>query len=238
MSDNHPIRKPPTAPVVESPPRAKGKPADPCAMVVFGAGGDMTKRLLVPALYNLSRTQVLPETFALIGVDLAEATVESWREHLFDMLKSFVGNPAAALDIEQIDEAAWKRLANKMSYVQGDLTKPETYERIRGSLDEAEKAHGTQGNVIFYLGVAGRFLVEQFREVLYRRVGHDADEFVAASDPLIERRCAHAHPLGHGGHREPGKAFGLEDAAGRLEDLRGARAFRCRHPILLSLIPQ
>jgi glucose-6-phosphate 1-dehydrogenase len=164
MSDNQPIRESPTPQMVESPPRARGSPADPCVMVVFGAGGDMTKRLLVPALYNLSRTQVLPEKFALIGVDLAETTVESWREHLLDMLKSFVGNAAAALDIDQVDEAAWERLANKMSYVQGDLTKPETYEKIRGTLDEAEKAHGTQGNVIFYLGVAGRFfgtVVEQ-----------------------------------------------------------------------------
>ena len=42
-------------------------------MVVFGAGGDMTKRLLIPALYNLSRTKLLPEKFALIGVDLEEA---------------------------------------------------------------------------------------------------------------------------------------------------------------------
>ena len=66
--------------------------AHPCAMVIFGAGGDLTKRLLVPALYNLSRTKVLPEKFALIGVDLAEGTAESWREHLYDMLKSFVGN--------------------------------------------------------------------------------------------------------------------------------------------------
>ena len=61
----------PTAQVVESPPRRQAKPADPCAMVIFGAGGDLTKRLVMPALYNLSRTKVLPDKFALIGVDLA-----------------------------------------------------------------------------------------------------------------------------------------------------------------------
>ena len=164
MPDNQPIRIPPTAQVVESPPRRQASPADPCAMVIFGAGGDLTKRLVMPALYNLSRTKVLPEKFALIGVDLAEGTAESWRDHLYDMLKSFVGNAAAEFDIDQIDEAAWKRLAEKMSYVQGDLTKPELYEKIRGALGEAEKTHGTQGNVIFYLAVADRFfgtVVEQ-----------------------------------------------------------------------------
>lgn len=164
MPDNQPIRIPQTAQVIHSPPRRQPGPADPCAMVIFGAGGDMTKRLLIPALYNLSRTKVLPEKFALIGVDLAEGTAENWRDHLHDMLKSFVGNAAAEFDIDQIDEAVWKRLAMKMSYIQGDLTKPELYEKIRSTLGEAEKAHGTQGNAIFYLGVAGRFfgtVVEQ-----------------------------------------------------------------------------
>ena len=108
-------------------------------MVIFGASGDLTKRLVMPALYNLARTKVLPEKFALIGVDLAEGTAESWRDHLHDMLKSFVGNAAAEFDLDQIDEAVWKRLAETMSYVQGDLTKPELYEKIRAKLGEAEK---------------------------------------------------------------------------------------------------
>ena len=196
MSDNQPIRAPPTPQIIESRPRARGSPADPCAMVVFGAGGDMTKRLLVPALYNLSCTQVLPEEFALIGVDLAETTVESWREHLLDMLKSFVGNAAAALDIDQVDEAAWERLANKMSYVQGDLTKPETYEKIRGTLDEAEKAHGTQGNVIFYLGVAGRFfgtVVEQLGKARLSNPGEDKKH----GKHRFWRRVVIEKPFGH-----------------------------------------
>ena len=94
---------------------------------------------MVPALYNLSRTKVLPEKFALIGVDLAQGTAESWRDHLYDMLKSFVGNPAAEFDVDRIDETAWKRLAEKMSYVQGDLTKLETYEKICATLAEAER---------------------------------------------------------------------------------------------------
>ena len=133
-------------------------------MVIFGAAGDLTKRLVMPALYNLSRTKVLPEKFALIGVDLAQRNRGSWRDHLYDMLKSFVGNAAAEFDVDHIDEAAWKRLAEKMSYVQGDITKPELYEKLRGALDEAEKTHGTKGNVIFYLAVADRFfgtVVEQ-----------------------------------------------------------------------------
>ena len=156
MVDNKPIRMPETAQLIQCPPRRQAKPADPCAMVIFGASGDLTKRLVMPALYNLSRTKVLPEKFALIGVARTQETAESWRDHLHDMLKSFVGNTSTEFDVDQIDEAAWKRVAEKMSYVQGDLTKPEVYEKLRGALEEARNAHGTQGNVIFYLAVADR----------------------------------------------------------------------------------
>jgi len=119
-------------------------------MVIFGAGGDLTKRLVVPALYNLSRTSALPENFVLLGADLAPGTAESWRSNLHDMLQSFVGNPAASLHIDHIDEAAWERLAAKMSYIQGDLTKIDLYHKIAETL-------GPQGNVIFYLAIADRF---------------------------------------------------------------------------------
>jgi hypothetical protein len=58
------------------------------AMVLFGATGDLTKRLVMPALYNLSRTKALPEKFALIGVARAEGTAESWRDHQGDRGRS------------------------------------------------------------------------------------------------------------------------------------------------------
>jgi glucose-6-phosphate 1-dehydrogenase len=154
---SEPSRIPPNAQMVEAPPRAEPPAAPPCAIVIFGAGGDLTKRLVVPALYNLSLTGMLPKNFALIGVDLAAGSADSWRKHLRDMMQSFVGNAGAEFDVDAIDETAWKRLADAMSYVQGDLTKPELYAAIRTALGEAEKQHGTQGNVIFYLAVADRF---------------------------------------------------------------------------------
>ena len=154
MPDKLPIRTPRTAQVIACPPRRDAKPADPCAMVIFGATGDLTKRLVVPALYNLVAHQGAAGALRLIGVARAEETAESWRDELHDMLTSFVGNAAAEFDVDHIDEDAWKRLADKMIYVQGDLTKPELYEKLRGALDQAEKAHGTRGNAIFYLAVA------------------------------------------------------------------------------------
>ena len=95
MPDNQPIRIPSAARVIAAPPRRQPSPADPCVMVIFGASGDLTKRLLMPALYNLSRAKVLPEKFAVIGVGLTQRTAQSWRDRLYDMLKTSVGNAAA-----------------------------------------------------------------------------------------------------------------------------------------------
>ena len=95
MLDKPKAEAPKPAQLTECPARREAKPADPCTMVIFGASGDLTKRLVVPALYNLARTKVLPEKFALIGVALSERTTEGWRDHLHGMLKSFVGNAAA-----------------------------------------------------------------------------------------------------------------------------------------------
>src|SRR5271170_7455340 len=134
MLDELPVKIPRKTQLISCPPRRQAKPADPCAMVIFGATGDLTKRLVVPALYNLLRTKVLPEHFVLIGVARAEGTTESWRDELHDMLTSFVGNAAAEFDVDHIDEDVWKRLAEKMIYVQGDLTKPELYDKLRSAL--------------------------------------------------------------------------------------------------------
>jgi glucose-6-phosphate 1-dehydrogenase len=160
MQSKGPRRKP----SADSSSLSKAAPADPCAMVIFGAFGDLTKRLVVPALYNLARTSVLPKNFALIGVDLFEGDTAGWRDHLHEMMQSLVGNAGAEFEIDHIDASAWKRLADSMSYVRGDMTKPDLYETLRGELAAADKSHRTHGNAIFYLAIADRFfgtVVEQ-----------------------------------------------------------------------------
>ena len=195
MLDKVPTRMPKTAQLIECPARRQAKPADPCTMVIFGASGDLTKRLVVPALYNLARTKVLPEQFALIGVALSERTTENWRDHLYDMLKSFVGNAAAEFDVDHIDEAVWKQLAEKMTYVHGDLTKSELYERLRGVLDKAEKTHGTQGNVIFYLAVADEFFGTVVDRLGKAKLTEQNDD--QSGKPRFWRRVVVEKPFGH-----------------------------------------
>src|SRR5215472_14671240 len=106
------------ASVVQAPPRRQAAPPPPCAMVIFGASGDLTRRLLVPALYNLARTNLIPDHFAIVGVDITDRTAEDWRASLHSMLQSFVGNPSSENRIDAIDETVWQRLTTGISYVQ------------------------------------------------------------------------------------------------------------------------
>src|SRR5688572_32799865 len=74
------------------------KAASPCVMVIFGATGDLTKRKLFPALYNLAREKFLPPNFAIVGVGRQEMTSEEFRAQMHENLKEFAGaNPDGEL---------------------------------------------------------------------------------------------------------------------------------------------
>jgi glucose-6-phosphate 1-dehydrogenase len=123
-------------------------------MVIFGAGGDLTKRLLVPALYNLATTGLLPEHFELIGVDMADLDADSWRDSLHKMMESFVGKAASESRIDKVDEDTWKHLTGHMTYIRGDLNDEGLYQKLKQHIDQPSD---TGGNCLFYLAVADRF---------------------------------------------------------------------------------
>src|SRR5215469_15419786 len=131
--------------------------APACAMVVFGAGGDLTKRLVVPALYNLMNGKRLSPNFQLVGVDLASKSTEEWRQSLTDMMNEFVTKGGGEFEADHIDQDAWNALTSRMSYLQGDLTDPNAYQRIGKHLAELDRDKGTAGNYLFYLAIADRF---------------------------------------------------------------------------------
>ena len=131
--------------------------APPCAMVIFGAAGDLTKRLVVPALYDLVEAKRLPEGFQLVGVDLASKSTEDWRQGLTDMMNEFVGKPDGEFQADHIDQTVWGWLTGRMSYLQGDLNDPAMYRRLGEHLSGLAKSAGTGGNCLFYLAIADRF---------------------------------------------------------------------------------
>ena len=127
-------------------------PPPPCAIVIFGANGDLTKRLIIPALYNLARTRLLPTSLALIGVDHNKKTSEEWTGQLKDFLAQVL-----AKNNEEIDDTLWQQVARCMTFLSGDFEKPDTYERLKDLLADLDEQHALGGNVLFYMAVADRF---------------------------------------------------------------------------------
>ena len=121
------------------------KPAGPCSFVIFGASGDLTKRLLVPALYHLRRARLLPDDFALIGVSRSEESDAQFRDRMGKSLRQFGGDPVNAKD--------WDWLARRMYYMAGDLDDPATYARLKALLEKTDADHRIGGNHLFYLAV-------------------------------------------------------------------------------------
>jgi glucose-6-phosphate 1-dehydrogenase len=146
----------------------------PATMTIFGAGGDLTKRLIVPALYNLARAGKLPDGFAIIGVDHNDQTTEGWSQSLTEMMQTRVGG--GQRQSEAMDEHVWSWLIGRMHYMRGDFTEPETFSQLENLLiDQREQQNGT-ANVLFYLAVGDRFfgpLIEQLgRAALTRQSDH------------------------------------------------------------------
>ena len=134
-----------------------GHRAPPATLTIFGAGGDLTKRLVVPALYNLVRAGKLPDDFAIIGIDHNEQTTEQWRQSLTEMMQAFARGGGHEQQVASIDEQAWSWLVHRMHYMCGDFTQPETYSQLGKLLMDPEVRQKDTGNVLFYLAVSERF---------------------------------------------------------------------------------
>jgi glucose-6-phosphate 1-dehydrogenase len=126
-------------------------------MVIFGAGGDLTKRLVVPALYNLARSGLLPERFALIGVDHNTADSANWRNGLRAFLEDQVKRGGGEFEGAKIDADCWKSLTDSMVYLSGDFTRADTFEHLKEQLGQLDREKQLNGCALFYLAVPDRF---------------------------------------------------------------------------------
>jgi glucose-6-phosphate 1-dehydrogenase len=143
---------------------SRAQKAPPCSLVIFGAGGDLTKRLLMPAIYNLAKDKLLSEKFGIIAVDRTPKPIEAYRDYLAEGIRSFVSDTASGPTTEPFDAQAWEFIASRITHFAGDLTEPDTYARLHQSLEKTAALHQTGGNAIFYLAVASQLfgtIVEQ-----------------------------------------------------------------------------
>jgi glucose-6-phosphate 1-dehydrogenase len=172
--------------------------APPATLTIFGAGGDLTKRLVMPALYNLVRAEKLSDDFAIIGVDHGDQTTEEWCQSLTEMMQALT-----RVGAETIDEQAWSWLIRRIHYLRGDFMQPETYNHLGKLLIDPGGRQTDTANALFYLAVAERFfgpVIEQLgragltrqSERAWRRVivekpfGHDLASAEALNAQILK----------------------------------------------------
>jgi glucose-6-phosphate 1-dehydrogenase len=160
------------------------RPADPCVMVIFGAGGDLTSRKLIPALYNLAKADLLSREFAIVGLSHGAMSTDQFRQKVVADVKHYAGG-----DVDQ-DIAEW--FCKRLYYISGEFDDQTVYPKLKDFLQKVDQAHTTHGNFFFYLATAPRFfglIVEHLAEAglmeennqHWRRViiekpfGHDLD---------------------------------------------------------------
>ncbi|HLH51720.1 MAG TPA: glucose-6-phosphate dehydrogenase [Roseiarcus sp.] len=124
------------------------KPAPPCTLVIFGAAGDLTKRLLTPSLYDLAVAGLLDEKTAIIGVDHADLNDQTWTQSLSEALRSFTADKSAEFHAGHIERQAWDWLSRRLSYCKADFDDDAAFATLGKRLS---------GNVVFYLAVGARF---------------------------------------------------------------------------------
>jgi glucose-6-phosphate 1-dehydrogenase len=126
-----------------------GKTAGACVMVIYGAAGDLTMRKLVPALYNLARGKLLARDFVMLGVSRDELTLEAFRKKVTGFLPK-----------DDADSELRKWFVDRLMYMQGEFSNPESYKQLAATLAKLDKEFNTGGNYLFYLSTAPMFFGE------------------------------------------------------------------------------
>jgi glucose-6-phosphate 1-dehydrogenase len=137
----------------------------PCAIVIFGANGDLTKRKLIPALYRLAYDRRLPPGFAIIGNSRTGMSDDAFRDKMKEALHEFVEDTP-------FDERLWSDFSQNLFYFAGDLHDPDTYTKLATRLDDVQKARHTEDNVLFYLSTQPSHYEAAIKGIGYAKLQH------------------------------------------------------------------
>ncbi|HEY7523263.1 MAG TPA: glucose-6-phosphate dehydrogenase [Candidatus Limnocylindrales bacterium] len=119
---------------------------EPCTMVICGATGDLTRRKLAPAIYNLALGGFLPPEFTMVGFARRAMTDEEFHAHLREGIEEFSRN-------QPMSEAVWSSFASRIEYQQGDVDDPQAWAALARRLERIDRDRGTAGNRVFYLAI-------------------------------------------------------------------------------------
>ena len=164
-------------------------------MVIFGFTGDLTRRKLIPALYNLASQQLLSREFAVIGVGRTPMSNDDARKKVSEDFTQFA--------TAGVDADLWEWFVRRIGYVSGNFDDPATYDKLKETLAKVNQEHNSHGNYFFYLATAPNFFGEVVERVAkvgmmteenshWRRViiekpfGRDLDSAKALNQQLLK----------------------------------------------------
>ena len=116
---------------------------DPCSFIIFGVTGDLTHRLVIPALYNLAAARLLPDDFCVVGITRKAMSREALRDSLMQGLRKHA--------TRSVDDAIADKLLRCVTCIDADPSAPESFDRMAAQLKQREAEHRTAGNRLFYL---------------------------------------------------------------------------------------
>lgn len=155
------------------------KQADPCTMIIFGATGDLTKRKLFPALYNLAKSKYLPDNFAIVGVGRQEISSEDFQKKIKADLEEFIG--------KDIDKELLNWFVERTHYTGGDFADKKTFANLKKLLKDLDKQFDIPENYFFYLATP---------PTLFGQVTEKTDEIGLANENDGWRRFIFEKPFG------------------------------------------
>jgi len=158
---------------------------EPCALVIFGASGDLTSRKLFPALYSLAVRRLLPERFGVIGVARTEQTTRQWAAAMKAAVKEH--------GRDDFDESVWSNLADGLRYVATDFADDEGQDAVVRELYELDEERGTEGNRVYYLAVPPAAF-----ETIVNELGERRDSTRGWTRLIVEKPFGHDRASANG----------------------------------------
>ncbi|WP_063762645.1 glucose-6-phosphate dehydrogenase [Streptomyces sp. NRRL S-146] len=155
--------------------------AGPSGLVIFGVTGDLSRKKLMPAVYDLANRGLLPPGFSLVGFARRDWEDQDFAQVVHDAVREHARTP--------FREEVWQQLAEGMRFIPGDFDDDTAFKQLRSAVEELDASRGTSGNYAFYLSVPPKF----FPKVVQQLKKHK----LASAPEGSWRRAVIEKPFGH-----------------------------------------
>jgi glucose-6-phosphate 1-dehydrogenase len=161
--------------------------AGPCVLVIFGVTGDLARKKLMPAIYDLANRGLLPPGFSLVGFARRDWEDEDFAQVTYQAVKEHARTP--------FRDTVWQQVSEGIRFVSGEFTEDDAFDRLAECVSELDRERGTGGNYAFYLSVPPKFFPVVVKQL--KRSGLSTPPQPPPGRPRPWRRVVIEKPFGH-----------------------------------------